>query len=376
MIERAAVAVFTEHFNATYVINFAAPFAAPSATGCAGHGFAMTADEMDTFEAPALGRRLDEACDRHGLRLAVLSRVVGAASRRVREHFARRGVPDCLHLDDWLFGVPPELGPNYAARYDAAFCTDLQQLMEGMDAVLCSTPHLAARVRQLSCGVPVLAVPGICYRPFPAQRLALRTRLGRARRRLENSGRVVVGYAGSRSHLRDLELVVPALQELMARRPEVHFETFGMPAPQALALRWPGRVRAVGFSPAYGDYMHTLYTLGWDLGLCPLVDDEFNRCKTATKLAEYTACGIPALCSDVVPYRQILGRVPDASLLAPGDWADSLGRWCGDSVTRRAGWQAADRALRDVGADRPAAAILQAWDRVAMNDTAGAGHQP
>lgn len=134
----------------------------------------------------------------------------------------------------------------------------------------------------------------------------------------------MVGYAGSRSDLRDLELVVPALQELMARRPDVHFETFGMPAPQALALRWPDRVSTVGFSPEYGGYLRTLYTLGWDLGLCPLVDDEFNRCKTATKLAEYTACGIPALCSDVVPYRQVLGRVSAAPLVAPGDWPDAL----------------------------------------------------
>lgn len=95
LIDRSAVAVFTEHYNATYVINFTAPFADVAGAGRAGLGFAMTADEVTALDRPALQARLDEACARHGLRLAVLSRVAGAAAERVCANISRAAAFPC-----------------------------------------------------------------------------------------------------------------------------------------------------------------------------------------------------------------------------------------------------------------------------------------
>jgi glycosyltransferase involved in cell wall biosynthesis len=363
VIDPQTVAVFTEHRNATHHINFVAPFEGGAAGP--GVGFTLSGDEIAALGAADLHARLEHACTSRRIGLAVLSRLVGEGADSVRTYFQRRGVPVCFHIDDWLFGLPPDLGPPYVARYDHAFGVRLQAALQAADAVLCATPHLAALVRARVPGKPVLTLPGICYRPFPGRRPALRARLARARRRLVQRRRVVVGYAGSSSHLRDLALVLPALHQLMERHPAVHFQTLGMPAPACLAARWPGRVSALGYSRDYAGYLRTLYELGWDIGLCPLVDDEFNRSKTATKLAEYTACGVPALCSDVVPYRDVLATAPGARLVPAAGWPQALQDWCSDETARRAGWRAAEQALLARGAAQPAAALMAALGRVA-----------
>jgi len=44
-------------------------------------------------------------------------------------------------------------------------------------------------------------------------------------------------------------------------------------------------------------------SLNLDIGLCPLVDDEFNGYKSQLKWSEYASLGIPSVCSDLKPYR-------------------------------------------------------------------------
>lgn len=47
-----------------------------------------------------------------------------------------------------------------------------------------------------------------------------------------------------------------------------------------------------------------LRNLKCDIGIAPLEDNLFNRCKSNIKMLEYTALGIPGVYSNVTPYRQ------------------------------------------------------------------------
>jgi len=48
----------------------------------------------------------------------------------------------------------------------------------------------------------------------------------------------------------------------------------------------------------------------WDIGLAPLIDNEFNRCKTDNKYREYASLGICGIYSNVIPYsNSILNNV-------------------------------------------------------------------
>ncbi len=52
-------------------------------------------------------------------------------------------------------------------------------------------------------------------------------------------------------------------------------------------------------------YPLKLASLNLDIGVAPLVDDEFNRCKSALKWSEYASMKVPAVCSDLPPYNCI-----------------------------------------------------------------------
>jgi glycosyltransferase involved in cell wall biosynthesis len=43
-----------------------------------------------------------------------------------------------------------------------------------------------------------------------------------------------------------------------------------------------------------------------DIGICPLVDNDFNRAKSNIKSLEMSLCKIPCIASDVEPYKKSL----------------------------------------------------------------------
>jgi spore maturation protein CgeB len=45
-----------------------------------------------------------------------------------------------------------------------------------------------------------------------------------------------------------------------------------------------------------------MMSMGWDIGLAPLLDIEFNRCKSHIKWMEYSMSKTPVLASRVYPY--------------------------------------------------------------------------
>ena len=71
------------------------------------------------------------------------------------------------------------------------------------------------------------------------------------------------------------------------------------------------------------------------VGIMPLSDDPFSRGKSAFKLIQYLAAGIPAIASRIGENRQVL-RDGETGFFAdtPREWADALLRLAGDSRLR------------------------------------------
>jgi glycosyltransferase involved in cell wall biosynthesis len=64
-------------------------------------------------------------------------------------------------------------------------------------------------------------------------------------------------------------------------------------------------------------YFKTLANLRLDFVLMPLLDNEFNRCKSHHKLLQYAQLGIPAIVSNVKPYTDIIAKQGE-TIYAPG----------------------------------------------------------
>jgi glycosyltransferase involved in cell wall biosynthesis len=128
---------------------------------------------------------------------------------------------------------------------------------------------------------------------------------------------VVVGWVAGREHKLDLERipVADALKRLLEVHPELRVLTVGVPLP----LRSDRYEHVVEV-----DFLDLLkVTSRMDIGIAPLADTAFNRCRSNVKLKEYGSGGTPWLASPVGPYRE-LGENQGGMLVADEDWLSAI----------------------------------------------------
>lgn len=162
---------------------------------------------------------------------------------------------------------------------------------------------------------------------------------------------VVIGYAGTPDHKADLRLLEDVLERIAAKYGNrVAFRFMGCDTERIKQL--PG-FSSITFEPGYANYAHTIRKAGIDIGLVPLEDNRFNRCKSNIKWLEYSACGIAGVYADLPPYRSCV-KDGETGLLVAGYDVDA--------------WVAAIESLID-NPDRRHAMALAARTEVLANYT-------
>ena len=259
-----------------------------------------------------------------------------------------RGVPVALHIDDDLFGLPVVVGvERYRGGRHPRRIQALVAALQRADFVIAATEALATSLAPRAGHSRIGWLEnGTGGRPWP-------------RGHKPDGAPVVIGYMGSASHGPDLELVLPALDALLARRRDVRVELFGSIARLPAADRLPAAV--VRHDVVAGDYAafkQRLMALDWDIGLAPLTASPYNQCKTATKWAEYAEAGAAVLASDVEVYQPMIAWGA-AAAAASGQWAQVLERLIEAPDLRRGLVRSADALLRArLGWDRLEASLL------------------
>lgn len=217
------------------------------------------------------------------------------------------------HLDDDLLAVPADLGASKHARYnDPVRLAALRFTLDACDLVYASTPALADRLREHGVRRPIAA--GEIYCP------AVTTLAGQRR----PATSPIIGYMATGGHGADLELVLPAIERLLHDMPDLRFETLG-------TISLPARLSAFGARAAhypgvtdYEEFLHVLNNLGWWVGIAPLADTAFNRCKADTKWVEYASCGVPTVASDLPVYHKACAGGAGVLAGASEDWERHL----------------------------------------------------
>lgn len=144
-----------------------------------------------------------------------------------------------------------------------------------------------------------------------------------------------IGFAGSPSRVKDLEIITPILKPLLQRHADVVVEFVGV-LPKGVL---PGqRIRFFPHCASYEDYIRFQVRRGWAIGWAPLFDNEANRSKTNNKYREYAACRIAGIYTDIPPYQ---GTVqPDVSGIlvqnTPEAWLSASERLVRDPHLRQA----------------------------------------
>ncbi len=111
-------------------------------------------------------------------------------------------------------------------------------------------------------------------------------------------------YMGTSTHRADFALIRPALERLAEAHGDAFTVTLIGIAPDIAPAPWLHRLSPPAGSIAYPRFVRWLRGQGpFDLGLAPLVDTAFNRCKSDIKCLDYAALGMLPLLSDTLAYR-------------------------------------------------------------------------
>jgi len=262
-------------------------------------------------------------------------------------------VPRVAHLDDDFWTLPAVIGVDRfrEARHPRRIHA-LNAIADDADLILASTPVLAGRLAQL----------------FGADRVALcpMHEGGVPAVRREETAPPVIGYFGSASHGRDLEMVAPALRRLKTARPSLRIEIVGSVARRSAAIALGDLVeRRAEVEPDYGTFRRGMRDWGWTIGLAPLATHPFNAAKTPIKWTEYAAAGIAVIASRTEPYLDLARE--GALLLASADeWEGAIATLLDTSARRRGLLDASDRLLlRFDGWDRMERRLLGLLARAA-----------
>ncbi|MBP3454380.1 MAG: glycosyltransferase [Clostridia bacterium] len=122
----------------------------------------------------------------------------------------------------------------------------------------------------------------------------------------DEEGKIVIGYAGSLVHSKDLKNITDALASIARKyAPRVRFEFYGAKPEQSGKLD-PKLLEIstfIRYQPDYASFIRDVSGRGWDIALAPLADNIANRSKTNNKYREYAACGIAGVYSNMPVYQ-------------------------------------------------------------------------
>ena len=136
-----------------------------------------------------------------------------------------------------------------------------------------------------------------------------------------NSDLVYLGYAGGANHADDLELIYEPVKKILSEYSNVRFVLYyGGEVPQKFHKLKGCIIKDFRHWVSIKDYPQKLKSLNFDIGLLPLRDRQFNRCKSNLKYLEYSAMSIPSVASPVEPYKDTTAIMAKN----PNEWYLSL----------------------------------------------------
>ncbi len=225
----------------------------------------------------------------------VLQRGASARAWRLQQAMRQRGGTVVAEIDDLLTDLPPHIGNQVAVRAQRPW---IARCLLDADMVTVSTARLGAELRSELGLARTYVVPNSAWSlgdlPLPAAQ----------------PGQPVHLLLAAMDHLA-VPWLLPALRAVQG--PDVRIVVVG-PAAGALAAAGLD-VQAHPLMPR-ARFIELARSLPNALAVIPLEHSRFAACKSAIKWFEYGEAGVPVLCSDVSPYREVVEHGATGRLVA------------------------------------------------------------
>lgn len=223
------------------------------------------------------------------------------------EHVSElQGILSYLQKNDikLIYDIDDQLLDFADSHPEARVYTDRQavvkELLSAADLVWVSTNQLAGALSSMCKKIEV-------FENYLSLNLL---KIEEETRQLPSDGRKKFNilYMGSATHAADLDLVIDALNKLHTDGEEFDLYLIGISAniPKYSWIKVIHPPTQAG-NNNYPEFMRWLRSINmFDLGIAPLEENKFNRCKSAIKYWDYSSLGIPTLASDVDAYNTVI----------------------------------------------------------------------
>lgn len=210
--------------------------------------------------------------------------------------------PVLLDIDDNIFSVSPYI-PAYQGYSPNGPMMEIHKTIAKMvDGIIVSTPALAEVYKEYN---KVGHVPnGIRYlydkKPHEG---------------------INIGYMVSHSHLENAQIIEPALVKILRKYNNVRLYYTG--AFKGFMERLPKELECqVNYVPFYPlkDYLKYVNQLNLDIGLAPLMDNDFNKCKSNIRILEYWQNRTAVIASPLPEYSSTMTHGFDGYLSQDDEW--------------------------------------------------------
>lgn len=199
---------------------------------------------------------------------------------------AVRDLKPCLmEIDDYLAQVPHQF-PVYEGNRpgDSQHLWSTRQMVES-NGVITTTRYLADQMKKYNENIKIIpnCIDFEMWDKFETH----------------SNGLTRLGWIGGATHGSDLKVIQDVLYDVLNTYPTTEVYIVACPPPE-----WPKheRMHSINKWVNIDKYPEHLKNLSFDIGLCPLRDNGFNRGKSNLRYLEYSVCKIPTVASRVEPF--------------------------------------------------------------------------
>ena len=232
------------------------------------------------------------------------------------------------NLPPWFEQVLARRGVRYVADYDDAVFHNYDQSLNPLKRLVRNKiDSVMQHAALVVCGNSYLAERACCAGARRVEVIPTVVDLNRyAVVKPREHGKLVIGWIGSPSTVKYLDLVAEPLKEL-ARELPVQLRVVGascaVPGLDVVCRTWTEAGEAEEIQQ-------------FDLGIMPLADSPWERGKCGYKLIQYMACGLPVVASPVGVNTEIVAHGVNGFLAQSQDeWLTAIRALSTDAASRR-----------------------------------------
>jgi glycosyltransferase involved in cell wall biosynthesis len=281
--------------------------------------------------------------------ILVISRVrYDFATAALVQQFKTLGKKVWFDIDDWVFD-PQAIGliiqtagqaaSDEVLNYWHAVVSRMGQMLCLCDGVITTNPYLAQKIAEFA-RVPVNVIPNFANeQQLAASQPLYQKKIGQVAMASQS---IRLGYfSGSASHNRDLALLLPALEIVMAGDPRVQLVLVGPVELDAQATRFEQNYNHRIERHAFTDYISLQKLIAEvDFNLVPLQTNEFTHCKSELKYVDAAIVGTLTIASPTQAYAAAIRHNVNGYLAEDDRWLEVL---LLALATRDTDWQAHQR---------------------------------